>query len=196
MYCGARSSSTTLAPARRAVIAASRKPYATILDVVDAIDGDHSLITVASLNGLPPKVDLQGRNVYAVSRSYSELEKKAPWLGERVRTAEEIETLLLEVNAFDGPLVPPPTNAPWRILGREYVLALPRRVDGERQNGTIERGVYGTFHHVSERHLHRYCSEFDFRWDRRAMMDAARLDDAIGGAEGKRLFLCYPVGEA
>jgi len=60
----------------------------------------------------------------------------------------------------------------------------------------IERGVYGTFHPVSERHLHRYCSEFDFRWDRRAMMDAARLDDAIGGAEGKRLFLCYPVGEA
>ena len=27
----------------------------------------------------------------------------------------------------------------------------------------LKRGVYGTFHHVSEAHLHRYLAEFDFR---------------------------------
>ena len=30
-----------------------------------------------------------------------------------------------------------------------------------------KRGVYGTFHHVSKQHLHRYCVEFDFRWNGR-----------------------------
>lgn len=27
----------------------------------------------------------------------------------------------------------------------------------------LKRGVYGTFHHVSKEHLHRYCDEFSFR---------------------------------
>ena len=30
----------------------------------------------------------------------------------------------------------------------------------------MKRGIYGTFHHVSTRHLPRYCDEFDFRWNR------------------------------
>jgi transposase-like protein len=28
----------------------------------------------------------------------------------------------------------------------------------------LKRGVYGTFHHVSKKHLHRYCAEFDLRF--------------------------------
>jgi transposase-like protein len=60
----------------------------------------------------------------------------------------------------------------------------------------LKRGVYGTFHHVSKKHLHRYCAEFDFRWNGREMMDAQRRDEAIGGAEGKRLFLYQPIGQA
>jgi hypothetical protein len=28
----------------------------------------------------------------------------------------------------------------------------------------LKRGVYGTFHHVSEAHLGRYLAEFDFRY--------------------------------
>lgn len=28
----------------------------------------------------------------------------------------------------------------------------------------LKRGLIGTIHSVSERHLQRYCSEFDFRW--------------------------------
>ena len=31
----------------------------------------------------------------------------------------------------------------------------------------LKRGVYGSFHHVSKRHLHRYCDEFSFRWNHR-----------------------------
>lgn len=31
----------------------------------------------------------------------------------------------------------------------------------------LKRGIYGTFHNVSRRHLHRYIAEFDFRWNAR-----------------------------
>jgi transposase-like protein len=51
----------------------------------------------------------------------------------------------------------------------------------------LKRGVYGTFHHVSKRHLHRYCAEFDFRWNLRKLDDCARTIEAIRGVEGKRL---------
>lgn len=60
----------------------------------------------------------------------------------------------------------------------------------------LKRGVYGTFHHVSKKHLHRYCAEFDFRWNGKGLMDSERRDEAISAAEGKRLFFHMPVGEA
>lgn len=57
----------------------------------------------------------------------------------------------------------------------------------------LKRGVYGTFHHVSKQHLHRYCAEFDFRWNGKELMDTERRDAAIIGAEGKRLMYKTPV---
>jgi transposase-like protein len=58
----------------------------------------------------------------------------------------------------------------------------------------LKRGVYGTFHHVSKQHLHRYCAEFDFRWNGRDLMDSERRDAAVKGAEGKRLMYRHPTG--
>lgn len=53
----------------------------------------------------------------------------------------------------------------------------------------LKRGVYGTFHHISKKHLHRYCDEFSFRWNTRNIKDRARCDLAISGITGKRLKL-------
>ena len=53
--------------------------------------------------------------------------------------------------------------------------------------GLLKRGVNGTFHHVSREHLHRYLSEFDFRYNRRKINDQQRTVQAIAGFEGKRL---------
>jgi transposase-like protein len=39
----------------------------------------------------------------------------------------------------------------------------------------LKRGVYGTFHSVSKKHLHRYVSEFEFRYNHRHMEDGQRL---------------------
>ena len=51
----------------------------------------------------------------------------------------------------------------------------------------LKRGVIGTFHHVSPKHLPRYCDEFSFRWDGRKISDAERRELAIRQVEGKRL---------
>ena len=51
----------------------------------------------------------------------------------------------------------------------------------------FKRGVIGTYHHMSEAHLGRYCREFDFRYNTRAMNDAERTNIAIVGAIGRRL---------
>ncbi len=56
----------------------------------------------------------------------------------------------------------------------------------------IKRGVYGNFHNVSEAHLHRYLSEFDFKYNTRAMSDAERGDGLLKGAKGKRLMYHQP----
>ncbi len=58
----------------------------------------------------------------------------------------------------------------------------------------MKRGVYGTFHHVSKKHLPRYCAEFDFRWNGRSLTDTERRDLAVVGAEGKRLPYRTPTG--
>jgi transposase-like protein len=54
----------------------------------------------------------------------------------------------------------------------------------------LKRGLVGTFHSVSEQHLQRYASEFDFRWNTRQSLgfnDAMRADAALRGIAGKRL---------
>ena len=57
----------------------------------------------------------------------------------------------------------------------------------------LKRGVYGTFHHVSRKHLSRYCDEVDVRWNGRELEDAERRDAAVIGAEGKRLYYKRPI---
>jgi transposase-like protein len=59
----------------------------------------------------------------------------------------------------------------------------------------FKRGVIGTFHHISEAHLHRYLAEFDFRYNNRSGLgveDNERSEKAINGAAGKRLFYQEP----
>jgi transposase-like protein len=54
----------------------------------------------------------------------------------------------------------------------------------------LKRGVYGTFHSVSEKHLQRYVDKFAFRWNTRSSLgieDNERANLAMKGASGKRL---------
>jgi transposase-like protein len=65
---------------------------------------------------------------------------------------------------------------------------------GERHSNTAEnffsifkRGVIGTYHQLSEAHMHRYCYEFDFRYNTRDLNEKQRADEALRGIVGKRL---------
>jgi hypothetical protein len=67
-------------------------------------------------------------------------------------------------------------------------------VNGDISTNTVEsyfallkRGVHGTFHHISKKHLKKYCDEFSFRWDYRKVSDGERATQAIKGIEGKSL---------
>lgn len=70
-------------------------------------------------------------------------------------------------------------------------------VRGDAHTNTIEgyfsimkRGIYGTFHHVSQQHLKRYLAEFDFRYNERSALgvdDAERMAKSVQGIVGKRL---------
>ncbi|MGQ0589718.1 MAG: IS1595 family transposase [Sphingosinicella sp.] len=51
----------------------------------------------------------------------------------------------------------------------------------------FKRGVIGTYHHLSEAHLHRYCREFDLRYSTRDMTDGERAHAILKGMEGRRL---------
>ena len=77
---------------------------------------------------------------------------------------------------------------------KEYV-----KTGGFKHSNTAEnffsifkRGVIGTYHHMSEAHLGRYCKEFDFRYNTRAMTDGERAVLAVKGAVGKRLMYQQP----
>ncbi len=70
---------------------------------------------------------------------------------------------------------------------REYVRGAAHINGCESFFALLKRGLYGSFHHVSRRHLHRYCQEFAFRWDYRQVDDDIRTRKALSLAEGKRL---------
>lgn len=56
----------------------------------------------------------------------------------------------------------------------------------------LKRGIYGTFHSVSEAHLSRYLAEFDFRYNHRKVSDTERTEALLKGAKGKRLMYRQP----
>ena len=73
-------------------------------------------------------------------------------------------------------------------------------VRGDVHTNTIEgffanfkRKLHGTHHAVSKKHLHRYVDEAVFIYNTRDVDDGARAEQAIQGADGKRLLYREPV---
>lgn len=72
---------------------------------------------------------------------------------------------------------------------KEYV-----KTGGFKHSNTAEnffsifkRGLIGTYHHLSESHLGRYCREFDMRYNSRDMSDGERASLITKGMIGRRL---------
>jgi transposase-like protein len=59
----------------------------------------------------------------------------------------------------------------------------------------FKRGMKGVYQHCSEKHLHRYLAEFDFRYNNRSALgceDGERATRAVKSAKGKRLTYRQP----
>ena len=84
---------------------------------------------------------------------------------------------------------------------KQFAIALKNYVRGDIHSNTIEgffstvkRSLNGIYHAVSKEHLHRYMSEYEFRYNNRYIDDGERTLAAIKGAEGKRLIYKQPIG--
>lgn len=51
----------------------------------------------------------------------------------------------------------------------------------------IQRGIMGTFHSISPKHLPNYLNEFQFRWNTRKLNDGERVSRVVKALVGKRL---------
>jgi transposase-like protein len=72
----------------------------------------------------------------------------------------------------------------------EYVRGKAHTNTVEGYYSIFKRGMKGIYQHCSEKHLHRYLSEFDFRYSNRVRLgidDVQRTERAIKGIVGKRL---------
>jgi transposase-like protein len=72
----------------------------------------------------------------------------------------------------------------------EYVRGKVHTNTVENFYSVFKRGMKGVYQHCSERHLHRYLSEFDFRYSNRIRLgidDVERTERALMGIVGKRL---------
>jgi len=72
----------------------------------------------------------------------------------------------------------------------EYVVGDVHTNTVEGFYSVFKRGMKGIYQHCSEKHLHRYVAEFDFRYSNRVKLgvdDKARTLTALRGIVGKRL---------
>ena len=75
-------------------------------------------------------------------------------------------------------------------VAKEYVRGDVHTNSAEGFFGIFKRGMKGVYQHCSEKHLHRYLAEYDFRFNHREKLgfnDGERAALATKGATGKRL---------
>ncbi len=81
-------------------------------------------------------------------------------------------------------------HASVRHSGKEYVRGAVHTNTVEGYFSIFKRGMRGVYQHCSEKHLHRYLAEFDFRYNSRSVLginDERRSKSALEGAKDKRL---------
>lgn len=104
--------------------------------------------------------------------------------------ARETRLMTDESRLYTGP-------GKWFASHETVMHSAKEYVRGDVHTNTVEgyfsifkRGMRGVYQHCSEKHLHRYLAEFDFRYNNRSALgveDVARSQAALKGAVGKRL---------
>jgi len=87
---------------------------------------------------------------------------------------------------------------PWQFAKHETIKhSVKEYVRDDVTTNTVEgyfsifkRGMKGIYQHCSEKHLHRYLAEYDFRYNTRSALgfnDLMRAEELAAGIKGKRL---------
>ena len=78
------------------------------------------------------------------------------------------------------------------------------KVDGKKfhTNGIenfwsiFKRGYIGIYHFMSKAHLHRYCTEFSYRYNTRLLTSVQRFEDAVKNTSNARITYQQLIGKA
>jgi transposase-like protein len=154
------------------------------------------------------KKDVPKRRGYAHKHAVMTLIERRPE-GGRARsfhvsgTASAILLPIIKAHVNSGSHVMTDEAGQYTHLGKHFtehdfvVHSAGEYVRGDVHTNTLEgfysvfkRGMKGIYQHCGERHLHRYVTEFDFRYNNRVRLgvdDAERTDRALKGIVGKRL---------
>jgi len=125
--------------ARCELIARSAKPACAVIDLVDA-SMRHSLITLPTLFGLPPKLNPQGRSLVSVAKKYEELSLHDPLAAATAETLLGIEAKLSEVDMFAVRQMPHDIEHFAHLEWHEprpglYRITVPKQTWAQRKDG-------------------------------------------------------------
>lgn len=67
----------------------------------------------------------------------------------------------------------------------EYVRGTVHTNTVEGYFSILKRGIYGIYHQVSPKHLHRYCNEFGYRYNTRKKANTDRFDFILTHTQGQ-----------
>lgn len=113
-------------------------------------------------------------------------------------SAKEIRTYI-EANVAPGSSLMTDEFAGYAGLAKTYGHQMVNHSAGEYVRGEahtngvegfwalLKRGIFGIYHHVSKKHLYRYCDEFCYPFNWREMGESARVNDLLEQVSGKRL---------
>jgi len=185
--------------ARRQVIAQSSKPYVIVIDIVDRARR-HELVTLPTLWGLPAQIDAQGRPISQVADRYEELYNRSPRDAARVRTAEEIESKLIDLEEASKPKQVPT----WQPIGLDHwrLERPPQMVARDRKGHVVPHFAkrFADFVQMARSIApHEDAEGFALRLmdiDRRSIVQETTRIDIMPGGDGYVALLSNGAGQS
>jgi transposase-like protein len=138
------------------------------------------VMTLIERGGYARTVPVPSRDgLYLRSVAYEHVDEKAHIITDELRSYRGLDK----------------TFASHRVINKAqdgYVRGILHTNFAESYHSLLKRGIVGTFHHISQKHLPRYLREFEFRWNTRTFTDGERTEKAVRDVVGKRLTYRQP----
>jgi hypothetical protein len=118
---------------------------------------------------------------------------------------DNVEPIINETVAGSA-IVITDAHSGYKELNDKFFHVVVNHTDGEYVKGIfhtnniegfwsqMKRGIYGIYHHVSPKHLHRYCAEFSYRYNVRKQTVNEKFDYSLH--HSKRLTYAALIAKA